>query len=125
MRKSLRVDIVDALEDLLEVVLGDSLRERSRVGHVVKELAARDHFLYDVRDLDLLAVLLDHRSVLLELKVLYHVLKIKRSRRVNLLLEQLECLGIELWVVQAENLERVLLTLLRCSKLDLGREAGA
>ena len=43
----------------------------------------------------------------------------------DLIFEQSELSLVELWIVVSEDLEGVLVTLLICSVLDLGREAGA
>lgn len=87
VREALGVDVVHTLEDLLEVVLADGLREGSRVGDVVEQLAALNLLLGDVGYFDLLAILLVHDGMLLELEVPHDVLVRQLVGRLNLFLE--------------------------------------
>ena len=111
MRESPRVNVVDALEDLLEVVLGDGFIKGARVRDVFEELAAGNHLLNDIRYLHLLAIFLYHRRVLFELEVLDHVLVLERGGRLDFLLEQSESTRVECWVVEAEYLQGILATI--------------
>ena len=107
MGETLRVDVVDTEEHLLEVVLGDRLGEGARVRDGIEELTTRDHLLGDVGDLDGRTVFFDHRCVFLEFEVLDNVLMVELLRRIDLLLEQLEGSVIESRVVELENLQGV------------------
>ena len=117
------MDVVNTLEHLLEIELADVLLERTRVGNVIEEFTSRDHLLSDVGDLDFLAATFDHCGVFLELEVFDDMSVIELGCGVNLLLEQLEGALVELWVIEAEDLEGVLGAVLRRAELDLGREA--
>lgn len=125
VREALRVDVVDALQDLLEEILADFLREGARVRDVVEELTASDHLLSNVGDLDLLSVLLIHGRVLLELEILDNVSMVKLVSCLDFFLQKLEGLLVELWVIQAEDLKGIFGAILGSSELDLGREARA
>ena len=123
--EALGVDVVNTLKHLLEEVLADLLAEGARVGDVVEELTASDHLLSDVGYLNLLSTRLGHSGAFLKFEVLDHVLMVKLRGGINLLLEKLEGTLVKLWVIEAEDLEGILSTVLGGSELDLGRETGA
>ena len=123
MGETLGVDVVNTQEHLLEVELADIFFERTRVSDVIEELTASDHLLSDVCDLDLLSATFDHDGTFLKLKVFDDMSVIELGCGVNLLLEQLEGALVELWVIEAEDLEGILGAVLRRAELDLGREA--
>ena len=91
MREALSVKIAQRLDELLEVVSAYWLAQGSCTGNVVKQLAAKDRLLSDVRNSLLLPVWLLHFSSLLELVVLDDVLVRQLHRRVDLILEVLNC----------------------------------
>ena len=104
VREALRVDVVDALQNLLEEVLADLFSEGSRVCDVVEEFATSDHLLRDISDLDLLSILLVHGRVFLELKVLDNVSMVELVCCLDFFFQKFEGLLVELWVVQTEDL---------------------
>ena len=57
MGEALRVDVVESLQHLLEVVAADALAERASIGHVVEELTSQDWLLCNVCHWDLVATL--------------------------------------------------------------------
>ena len=118
-----RVDVVDCLDQLLGVVANHGLLEGARVGYVVEKLATGDQLLDNVGHWHLLSRLLGHNRVLIEFEVLDDVFVFEGLHRVDLVLEQLEGALTEIGIVQAEDLDCVLVAILGRAELDLGAEA--
>ena len=117
------MDVVDALEHLFEEVSADVFLEGARVGDIVEELTALDHLLSNVGDIDGATVALDPLSLLLEFKVFDDMSVLQLGGGIDLFLEQLEGFVVEVGVVEAEDLESILGTVLGSGVLDLGGEA--
>ena len=84
MGKTTSMNVVDGLNELLGVVAHDALLERTRVRHVVEELATVDQLADDVGDGDLISILLVPDGVLVELEVFDDVLVVERLHRLHL-----------------------------------------
>lgn len=125
MGESLRVDVVHRLNELLGVVSDDSLVEGARVGYIVKQLTTVDKFADNVGYLDLVTVLFVPHGILIELEILHNVLVIQSLNRLDLISQQLESSGVEVWVIKSEDLYGIFSTILSGTKLDLGAESRA
>ena len=68
------MQIMDALQELLEVVSADRFTERPCVVYMLKELAAHGWFLRDESYLDFAAIRFGHLNILLAFMVPYDVL---------------------------------------------------
>jgi len=91
MRETLRVDVVQPLQHLFEVVAAHLFREGTRVRYIVEELTTRDEFLDNVCNFFDSALLLPLR-LFLEGVVLDHMLVIEGGSRFDFSLEQHELL---------------------------------
>jgi len=125
MRETLCVDVVDCLDELLGVVAHNALLEGARVGYIVKELTAWDKLAHDVGNLHKIAILLLPGCILVEFVVLDDVTVLKTLHRLDFILEQLEGSLVKLWVVQAEDLDGVLVAVGSSGELHFGAEARA
>lgn len=77
MRESLRVNVVNSLDELLGVVAHNLFVEGARVGNIVEELATMDKFAHDVGNLHLLTILLVPDGAFIELEVFDDMLVVK------------------------------------------------
>ena len=113
VREAPRVHVLDALQDLSEVVLADSLGKGASRRNPIKELATSDQLRNNVRYLNLLSILLAHGSIHLEpLVLLCNVYMIRKAICFAFFLQKLELLLVKLWVVIAEDFKGVLCTVL-------------
>mmetsp|Transcript_18364 Transcript_18364/g.21664 ORF Transcript_18364/g.21664 Transcript_18364/m.21664 type:complete len:226 (-) Transcript_18364:25-702(-) len=125
MGEAARVDVVDALEQLLEVELADLLSEGTGVGDVVEELATSDHLLDDIGNVLALATSLLQGGLLLKVVVAHDIVVVELRGGLNLLAEQLEGSLVEVGVGEVEDLKGEFLAVLSLPDLDFSREAGA
>ena len=125
MRESFRVDVMDGLDELLRVVAHYALLEGTRVGDVIEKLTTWDKLAHDECYLHKLATLLFPGGVPVELVVLDNVTVLESLDRLDLVLQQLEGSLVELWIVQAEDLDGPLVALRVRGELHFGAEAGA
>lgn len=123
--ESLCVDVMHRLNELLGVVSDDSLVEGARVGDIVKQLATVDKFTDNVGYLDLITALFVPHGILVKLEILHNVLVIQSLNRLDLVSQQLESSGVEIWVIKSEDLNGIFSTILSGTKLDLGAESRA
>ena len=111
MSESLRVDVMKTKKHLLHVISADWLTKGARIGNIIEELAARDHFLSDICYWDLTTTLVPD-CVFFELVIPYYVFMSKLVGGLHLLSKQIEGALVEIWVVLAvENLKREFVTI--------------
>ena len=83
------MDVFNTVENLLGVISGYRLGKRARVCDVIKELSTRYHFLGNVGNLDLTAILFYQRGVILKIEVFDNMLVVKIVYHFHLFLEVL------------------------------------
>ena len=125
MGESFGVYVVDCLNKLLGIVAHDGFSKRARVCYVVKQFASWYKFLNDICHTDRLAVFLGHNGICVELEVFDDVAMIEVSYRSDFVLQKLKSSLVEVGVVEAENFDGALCSVLGCTKFDFGTEPGA
>ena len=107
MSESFSVNIVNGLDQLFGIISDDSLIEGARIGNVVKQLSAMDKFADNVSNGDLLAAFLVPDGILVEFEILYDVFVVESLHRLNFVAQKLERSGIEIRVIESEDLDGI------------------
>lgn len=81
------MDVLDAKEHLLAVVLGDRYRERARVCDVIKNLPVLNQLLSNIGSFNLFTILFNHCGIFLEVKVFDYVLVLETLNHFNFFFE--------------------------------------
>jgi len=119
------MQIMDALQELLEVVSADRFTERPSVVYVLEELAAHRWFLRDESYLDFAAIRFGHLNIFLALVVPYDVLVPELHRGTYLLFEHFYEVRVVGVLFQVKNFQSILSAVWRMGQLYLGTETVA
>lgn len=125
MADAVGVQVVEAHEDLLEIVAANLRAEGTGVGDEVEQLAAGNELLRDVGDLGLSAVLVSVHRVWLDGVVLDQRWVVQLTCLLNFGLTELDEFLVEVGLVLLEDLEGDLAAVSLVAFLDLSTEARA
>ena len=124
MADAVRVQVVEAHQNLFEVKSANCWAKGSSVRYEVKKLAALNQLLGDVGDMGLAAILVRIYGVLFEAVVFNQGWMVQFTCLFNLSLAKLEELCVEVGLVFLEDLERNFTAIGMDCFLDFGAEAG-
>ena len=120
-----RVDVIEALQELLEEVTAHPFGEWATSLNVVHQLAPRDYLLHDVADLfRLLTIWSSHLCLLFSVIVADDVLVAELLQSCDLAVEVAHCLLVELWIRVVKDFDCILCAVGPLSELYLGSEPG-
>ena len=124
MADAVRVQVVEAHQNLFEVKSANGWAKGSSVRYEVKKLAALNQLLGDVGDMRLAAILVRIYGVLFEAVVFNQGWMVQFTCLFNLSLAKLEELCVEVGLVFLEDLERNFSAIGMDCFLDFGAESG-